>query len=525
MTPDLMAARTLNVHGIELRENDDGDGRTISGLAVPFATTYEMFDGYGEQIDPTCDFGTRDTVKISREHGELIGRVTGMRRGADGLHITAKLADTASAREAANLIREGVYDSLSIGFKPVQNTVVTDESGYTIVHRTAIDLYEVAVTGIPAYQTAKITEQRTTGKEHPMNTDNNDTMQRIDDVETQLRNLKSSIADMTAPTTPAPLGAQYRNGVEYLRALAKGENEAVDLMRECRDMITTSDTGNTVTWIRDDFRLLEQRRKVMNILSHEALPDTGMTMEYNVVTSDTSATGRQANEGDALTFGKVGFGTKTAAISTYGGWTQLSRQVIERSTTPMLSIALRAMQNAYAKNTEQAVRDHLYSLIAAQRDATSDANKIDAPATAAAMTPDQWAALILNAAEVMDERNAQMTRLAVSQDVAMNIIALKDTGDRFLDISGKGANTLGSFDLTGIVGELLRVPVYVLPGATANTAAFIDPQAVTVWESGGPTQLSDSNITNLTDAYSVYGYMAIGDTFTDGLLPIKFAAK
>ena len=57
-----------------------------------------------------------------------------------------------------------------------------------------------------------------------------------------------------------------------------------------------------------------------------------------------------------------------------------------------------------------------------------------------------------------------------------------------------------------------------------GTAAFIDPTAVTVWESGGPTQLSNTDPVNIVDNYSVYGYMAVAATFTDGLLPVKFAA-
>jgi uncharacterized protein len=52
---------------------------------------------------------------------------------------------------------------------------------------------------------------------------------------------------------------------------------------------------------------------------------------------------------------------------------------------------------------------------------------------------------------------------------------LKDTGNRFLDLSGKGSDTLGSFDLTATVGDLLRVPVQLLPGAPAGTASLFDP--------------------------------------------------
>ena len=140
------------------------------------------------------------------------------------------------------------------------------------------------------------------------------------------------------------------------------------------------------------------------------------------------------------------------------------------------------------------------------------------------MTTDQWAGLILDAAEVMDDRNAAMTRLGVSKDVALALIKLKDSGNRFMDISGKGSDTIGAFDVTSVVGDLMRVPVYLLPKAPTGTAAFIDPTAVTVWESGGPTQLSNTDPVNIVDNYSVYGYMAVAATFTDGLLPVKFAA-
>ena len=70
----------------------------------------------------------------------------------------------------------------------------------------------------------------------------------------------------------------------------------------------------------------------------------------------------------------------------------------------------------------------------------------------------------------------------------------------------------------------MRVPVVLLPNADAGLASFIDPAAVTVWESGGPAQLTDGNVTGLTNSYSVYGYMAVATTHADGLIPVKFAA-
>lgn len=536
----LMETRTLNVTGLRLRDTGDtGDGMTLEGVAVPFNQRYALFSDYAEIIDPDCDFGSRKTVKVSREHGDLIGKLTDMRREGDGLHIVAKLADTESGREAAELVREGVYDGFSIGFRPVENRVIDSDDGVTEVHRRAIDLFEVAVTGIPAYPAAEITGQRsqttTTNNnesEAPsMGNDNEqrDVNERLEAFGEELRGIKATVASGIQTTAPAELGGAFRSAGDYLKALSDerdaNHTAAIDLMRQTRDQIVTGDTGNTVAWIADDLRLIEQRRKVTNILTRDTLPATGMSMEYNVVSEDTTAVAKQASEGAALTFGKVKFGTKTADINTYGGYTTLSRQVIDRSTTPMLNTALRALNNAYAKATENAVRTYLYDLIKSQRDATQNPNNITAPAALNAMTPDQWAGLILDAAEVMDDRNAAMTRLGVSKDVALALIKLKDSGNRFMDISGKGSDTIGAFDLTGVVGDLMRVPVYLLPKAPTGTAAFIDPTAVTVWESGGPTQLSNTDPVNIVDNYSVYGYMAVAATFTDGLLPVKFAAQ
>lgn len=523
MTHDLMATRTLNVSGLSLRAEGDGDGHTIDGVAVPFGVEYELFDGYSEIIDPDCDFGSRD-VKLAREHGELIGKVTGFDRQQDGLHITARLSDTTAAREAAQLIDDGVYDAFSIGFRPKRNIIEDRDDGTTLVHRAEIELYEVSVTGIPAYPDAHITGKRTindkTDKEGttmPQNIDDT----RMSDLESDMRDIKAQLAAATTPQETGPMGSAYRSAGEYLKALASGDQQARDLMAATRDMIAVADTGNTVTWIRDQYKLIEQRRKITNLLSHEALPPTGMSMEYNVVDTDTTAVAKQAKEGDQLTFGKLTFGTKSVPINTYGGYTSLSKQVIDRATTPMLTTALRALTNAYAKATENAVRDAVSTAVAA-----ASANKIHKAKTYATMTPNDWAAVIMDAAAFADDHNTALGTLLVTKDIALTLISLTDTGDRFLDISGRGATTLGSFDLTGVVGELLRVPVHLWPGSTQqNTAVFLDPAALTVWESGGPMQLSDSDATHLTDSYSVYGYMAVGVTEPNGIIPITFENK
>lgn len=512
----------IGLKGMCLRAAEDGDGRTLEGVAVPYGQIIDTWDG-AETFDHDCRFDDIESAKLCYQHGELIGRITGAESRDDGLHITARISDTQRGRDVVELLRDGALDSLSVGFIPLENEM--DKAGIT--HRKRVRLLETSVVSWPAYESAKITGQRDMEKTTNNRNESEDPKmdkeleEMLNGIRDEQRNMKAAIAKGSAPEHKT-VGGEYRTAGDYLQALYRGDEAAVQLMHECRDLIATGNTGNTSTWIADDLRLIEMRRKVINILTHDTLPAKGMTMEYNVVSTDTTAVAKQATEGNALQFGKVTFGTKSVSIDTYGGYTTLSRQVIERSTTPMLNTALAALRNAYAKATETAVRNYLYDTIASQRDATQNVNKIDAPATLAAMTIDQWATLIMNAAELADDRNVNLTRLGVSKDVMASLIALKDSGSRFFDLSGDGSDTIGNFDLTGIAGKFLRLPVQMLPKAPNGTACFIDPESVTVWESGGPTQLSDGDPTKLTENYSVYGYMAVAATNVDGLIPVKF---
>lgn len=512
----------IGLKGMCLRAAEDGDGRTLEGVAVPYGQIIDTWDG-AETFDHDCRFDDIESAKLCYQHGELIGRITGAESRDDGLHITARISDTQRGRDVVELLRDGALDSLSVGFIPLENEM--DKAGIT--HRKRVRLLETSVVSWPAYESAKITGQRDMEKTTNNRNESEDPKvdkeleEMLNGIMDEQRSMKAAIAKGSAPEHKT-VGGEYRTAGDYLQALYRGDEAAVQLMHECRDLIATGNTGNTSTWIADDLRLIEMRRKVINILTHDTLPAKGMTMEYNVVSTDTTDVAKQATEGNALQFGKVTFGTKSVSIDTYGGYTTLSRQVIERSTTPMLNTALAALRNAYAKATETAVRNYLYETIASQRDAIQNPNKIDAPATLAAMTIDQWATLIMNAAELADDRNVNLTRLGVSKDVMASLIALKDSGSRFFDLSGDGSDTIGNFDLTGIAGKFLRLPVQMLPKAPNGTACFIDPESVTVWESGGPTQLSDGDPTKLTENYSVYGYMAVAATNVDGLIPVKF---
>lgn len=505
-------ARTITVKGIELRE-DQGDGTRIEGIAVPFGQRIGLWRGAAEEFAPDCDFGDTTRTKLSRDHGRLIGKVTNATREADGLHITASISDTAEGRDTVQLIRDGVLDSFSVGFMPVTTDKRT-EGDTSVYVRRAVKLLEVAVTGIPAYTGAAITGQRDqehvnqetdTKEETVENEQQPATESRFDQLEMQIRSLADTIGRQK-PDPPHVIGGQYRSA---------GDDTAYEFMSEARDLISSADTNNTNEWVADQIKLIQSRRSVANLFQHAALPATGMTLEYLKLGSNTLKAAEQTAEGAALTTGKITLTSATAAVKTYGGYAQLSRQVIERSNTPALDTALRALTIAYSNAVEAAARAQLTAAITG-----AAANKLETPAAVSALTADQWITVIINAAEAADGRGAQLGTLAVSKDVFDKMAKITRSGDALMDVSGEGVDKLGSLSLTGITGRMLSVPVQMVPGAAANTAAFIDPTALQMWEAGGPFQLQQDDTTKLLSNYSVYGYAAFATVFAGGIMPL-----
>ena len=151
----------IGFKGVCLRAAEEGDGRTLGGVAVPYGSVISTWDG-AETFDADCVFDDTDTAKLCYQHGELIGRITGAQPQEDGLHITAHISDTQRGRDVVALLRDGALDSLSVGFMPIDDEV--DKQGVT--HRRRVRLLEVSVVSWPAYEAAKITSQRSSETTH-----------------------------------------------------------------------------------------------------------------------------------------------------------------------------------------------------------------------------------------------------------------------------------------------------------------------------------------------------------------------
>ena len=133
-------------------------GRTITGLAVPYDTPTQLAPGFYEKIARgAVDLTTRPALFY--RHGEPIGVVTNLVETEQGLEITARISDTRQGCDAATLAADGAITALSIGFFEREYVDSQDENGTTRT-QTNIDLREVSLVPIPAYDQAQITSVR-----------------------------------------------------------------------------------------------------------------------------------------------------------------------------------------------------------------------------------------------------------------------------------------------------------------------------------------------------------------------------
>lgn len=531
LTRDTIASdRQLDV---QIRASDDA-GRTFTGIGVPYGDTIELW-GMRERFEPGAVNLDADGVPslVLWRHDEPIGKITAGRDTDAGFEIDGALSDTPRGREAATLLRDGVITRLSIGFRPEQYRIeVDDEAGTETVVHESVRALEFSLVPFPAYSAATITKVRhrpepPTSPEH--RTDQGDTMTTttltradLDPIETELQDVQRKLSTIDQRTAAAaPAAPHFRSMGDYLKQLAAGDEYALEFHKATTDRAFDGQTTEGAVWnesrIGTFIKFVQDRRRLINLFTTGALPADGMSVDYAQLKSNTLKAGKQTAEGAALPGpGKVVLETKSEPISTYGGWTELSRQTIERSSLPYLETVMTALGLEYAKATNAAFRTRILSVITSQK-----ATGIKLPATPTAY---DWRDAIVDAGARYDETGFSLTGLLVSTDVFKALQRLEYTHIPALTVR-EGDEFSGTLDLPKGDGDFARVEVHALHGeAPAGTAAFYDPVALKTLESpNAPTRLQDDNIINLSRQFSLYGYLATIVPFPTAIVPVTTA--
>jgi HK97 family phage prohead protease len=498
-----MNMNEMITRSFEIRATD-AELRTVEGLAVPYNDTIDIGGGWSERFEKGA-IDLNANVKLFRDHEDIIGVVTEMTESDEGLMIKAKISETVLGNETLNLVKDGAIRSFSVGFIPV-----TDEKKDKTIIRKKVNLKEVSLVAFPAYDKAEVLSVReeTNQEEISMENTTPDYTSAIEEVRNHAEELERRLDVIASEKTPSVSVPQFRSYGAYVKAVASGDVEA-------HRTFTGADSADTImknAWVSDTVRILNAGRPTYSVFSSGALPPDGMNVEYPKINTNTIDVANQAVEGDTLAYGKLTLTSATAPIKTYGGYTDMSRQVVERSSINYVDTAFRAMVAKYASVTNAAMRQQLIT----------DAALFNQSALGAWTAAEIIDSLAEAAVKVNGDTGLPLEFILVSSDVFRLMAKTVDTMDRpILSNTGATVNTYGNINPVGLTGNVLGLPIVVDPSLAALSFYAGNSGAITTYESAGaPFRLNDEEITNLTNSFSVYGYLGIAVTDPKALCKI-----
>lgn len=505
----------------------DDESRTIEGIAVPWEQETSIGGWYREKFRAGSVQDSAGALLFYR-HDEPIGKIISAEDTDEGWKIRARISKTARGDEAYELARDGVLSKLSIGFESIEYEVDEETE---VVTRTKVRVREVSLVPIPAYDGAEVTNVR---HSHTNNKEKNPVETNIK--EPAIVEIREELAELGRKFDGFELALDrrddepeidHRSVGQILKAIVAGDERTIARVNEIQGRafdggVAGGTTANHIVkdaWVGDLTKLIDGSDYLGSIFSTGALPAEGNNIEYGELLSNSIAVAEQANEADNLTFGKVTTTTKTAPVKTIGGYSALSVQAIERSSVGVLDLTMRALALAAAKHSKTDLRTFYGTQHAAQ---VAAGNVVAVPATAASWV--DWLDALVDAAEKFDDLSLPIDALVTDKATFKELVALEaGDGRPVLLVDGAGNNNVGTLNVKGLTGSLASLRVACDPKLGANKSAFVNGDAIRVYKSG-VTRLQDSNIINLTRAFSVYFYKATAAEIPDAIVPVNRTA-
>lgn len=149
----------------------DAEGRIVSGIAVPYNSPTQIYEG-GRLFDETWAPGSTadsiskrgDRMKILAFHASRqmpLGKPVLLEERAAGLYIEARISDTQDGNDALTLVRDGVLDGFSVGFTvPPGGDQFDVVDGRQIRTISRANIHEVSLVNFPAFDDARVESVR-----------------------------------------------------------------------------------------------------------------------------------------------------------------------------------------------------------------------------------------------------------------------------------------------------------------------------------------------------------------------------
>jgi HK97 family phage prohead protease len=480
---------------IEMREdaaNPDIAGQGY-GRAVPYGV--DTMIGQVRESFGTDAFQPSDVIgkPLAYRHGEPIGVITAAENKPDGLYIDFNIANTAQGRDAATLIRTGSAKGLSVGFSPSKS--VWNRAKTTVQHLAA-NLAEVSITHMPAYATAGVSAIRE--EEMSVETVEVEAAPAVTaDIEAReaIASLQQHVSTIEARSyVAAPEAhelAQYRSLGDYRMAVLNGDIEA----RALFDQVTGDNPGvmppNWSSIVRGIFDL---GRPTINAFGVESAGTTGTTFNWPYWSGDlTDIVAEQVDQKDEVNSVQISLLKGTATLKTYAAGSDISYQLLQRSTPSYVDAHTRIMLNSYTQVTDIAFVGAVYGArTPLDYDITTDT---DGSAFRAAV----FAASV----------NVQTATGMPAEFVLVSPAVFKKIGgwSTFFPSNYGTYNVSGTASANTLGVSVSGLPV-ILDRNIGGNAILVSNREAAKWIEDGPRLASVENVAQLGRDVAVYGYGA-----------------
>jgi HK97 family phage prohead protease len=492
---------------LEMRE-DSANGDVIGtgyGRAVPYGVETDL-GGLRESFGPGA-FVIEDVIgkPLAYRHGEPIGVITGATNEADGLYIDFQIANTALGRDAATLIRTGASKGLSVGFNPLKSAY--NRAKTSVIH-TAAALAEVSITHQPAYATAGVSSIR----EEQMSVETIEEATPVVTIDTEAREaiaqVRRELATVVHVAEPAHPLAQYRSFSDYRVAVWEGKAES----RALFDQITSDNPGlMPPVWMQEIRGIVDLGRRAITALSGPMSPgDSGMTVNWPYFDGDLlDVVAAQVDEKDQVNSVKIAFEKGAADLATYAAGSDISFQLLQRSSPSYLEGHNRVMLASYAQITDRKFLSDLWN------DGTGTEDYVFSSDTTGA---DFRQAVFSSSVKVEDATGMPASVVLVSSAVFKKIGGWSSF---FPSVYGV-QNVSGTADARTLSVNVSGLPVVRAPWLDTNAAynAVVTNSMAARWLEAGPSLVSADNVAQLGRDISNYGYGATAAFIPAGVIRV-----
>jgi len=482
---------------------------TPRGVIDPDGTTYR------EQYAPGSITLAANVHVMDSHHGALVGRADPDTLAADdtGPTVDLTIARTHAGDDVLALIDAGVIRAVSMELEPVDATrsddLVTRTAavvhGVAFAFRPQLDAPVLAVRAEPIGET--MTDTVLLREADPEPTPAPPPTVNVVDVATLDRamdDLRREFVTRDTPAGPAHPLARYRSLDEFSAAAWADPAVGPLLYRALADQVPANNPGVIPpAWLSEVYGIVDAGRPLITAFGARPLPPSGMEVDWPYFDGDLSTlVGEQLTPKAPITSVRVDLQRGSAPLRTWAGGSDISYQLIRRSSPSYRDAYMRIMYAAYAAVTDAA------AAVAAAATAGS------IPMTYDATTDDDGSVLrgllVEASVAVQAATGSPASFAAAATDVFVNV------GSK-LPAPGQPVNVVGTATASTLAVSLSGLTVVHDP-YLADGKMIVSNRQAGGWFEDGPMPLSAEDVEKLGQNVAVWGMANFGPTAPAGIV-------